>query len=422
MKRLLLILVLLSALIPSAAYADGDWNELRYEEPVTLSLLLDPNQAQPSDFDEVIELIEEKLNIVTEIYLRPSGNYVKSLLAMGDMTDLCVYNSGSLFKALNPDVYFADLSNESFAKRIDEAFTQSVSVSGGLYGIPLSTSYVGGWLYNKDIHEQLGLDEPRTWEELMANCEAISQAGILPVIGGYKDGWSSQIVLLADYHNLVHEYPNFADDYNARRAGFSSTPAALRGFEKLYELHEKAYLNADANEISHKDACRMFAEGKAAYLPSLSNSLPLIEEANPDKINRIGVFGQPGDDVNHQGITVWLPSGIYLSNTSQNIEAAKRWMTFYLSDEGLNAFAAGNKLTGPYVIDNVKSNRSNYTCIDSLSRYSEQNSAVPALEFSSALKGTNLSQITQECAAGLITPKAAAQLYDQDVERGALIG
>lgn len=107
-------------------------------------------------WEAVFAKIEEELNIKTILDLRPGGtegdNLVKSRLATGDMADLCAYNSGSLFKVLNPSAYFVDLSNEPWAANLDQAFKNSVSVDGVLYGAPSGATQVGAWMYNKEIH------------------------------------------------------------------------------------------------------------------------------------------------------------------------------------------------------------------------------------------------------------------------------
>lgn len=423
MKKLCIALALL-AFLCQTALARQDWSHLKYDQPVTVTLLLDHTQdVEP--FQAVSALMEEHLNIKTEIHLRPTGmqgaNYVKSLLAMGEMTDLCVYNVGALVKSLSPQTYFVDLSGESFAQRIEPLFAQAVSLDGALYGIPMSEASVGGWLYNREIHERLNLEKPRTWAQLMDNCQVMLENGVTPIASGYAGGWSSQIILLADYHNLAHESPNFSELYNLSQAGFADTPAALRGFEKLYEIWQKGYTNSDVGDISYEDACRLFAQGGCGYMPALSNALPTIERAAPGFIDDIGLFGQPGDRADYQGITYWLPQGIYLSNTSKNIEAAKRWMAFFLSDDGLNAFGQYRKATGPFSVKDTPLSGQTYACLEEIKFHFEQGTAVPALEFSSPFKSEHLIQITQECALGIIPPLQAAQQYDQDVKRQALL-
>ena len=66
------------------------------------------------------------------------------------------------------------------------------------------------------MYEQLGLQVPTTWAEFMANNAKIKAAGIDPVIQTYQDTWTSQLFVLADYHNVAAADP----------AGPRSTPPA----------------------------------------------------------------------------------------------------------------------------------------------------------------------------------------------------
>lgn len=425
MKKILSLLLALALLAgASAAVAEEtDWSSRRLEETVELTFMIDRDQSLEG-WEALFVQIEEVLNIKTVLELRPGGtegdNLVKSRLATGDMSDLNAYNSGSLFKVLNPEAYFVDLSDEPYADSLDVAFKNAVSVDGVLYGVPSGATSTGSWLYNKAVHDELGLEIPTTWAELLANCEVIKQAGLTPVIGGYKDSWTSQLILLADYHNLVYEVPDFAAKFDAGEATYENTPAALRGFEKLYEIHEKGYINEDQNSTSYDMALEMLAEGQGVYYPMLSFALAYLEENYPDAIDNIGSFGQPGDDPEYHGVTVWLPGGIYLANTCENVDAAKLWLEYFVSAEATELLAQYNKPTGPYAVLGLDVEVETYQAVKELQPYFDAGLTAAALEFESPLKGPNLPQITQECGSGISTPEEAAAKYDQDVYKQAI--
>src|SRR5690606_11460801 len=123
------------------------------------------NQTAIDGIQAVADEIKRELNIETKIELRPGGtegdNVVKTRLATSDMADLMFYNSGSLFKALNPQEYFVDLANEPFMDHVLDSFKDTVSVDGKVYGIPGGSTVGGAWLYNKKIYSELGLSVPK---------------------------------------------------------------------------------------------------------------------------------------------------------------------------------------------------------------------------------------------------------------------
>lgn len=417
---LLLICLLTAPACIGEAAGEVDWSALRYEEPVTLTLMITDDDGWEA-YAAICKRIEDRLNIHTELRFRPGDvegeNYVKSLLAMGEMTDLCLYYSGALFRSLDPQAYFVDISGEPFVQALDETYLQAVTVDGKLYGVPAGTMYAGAWIYNVAVHEELGLQVPRTWDEMMDNCQKIKEAGLVPVLGAYDTSWSTQLVLLIDQHNLVHEDPNWVEAYNAGTATFSDSPAAMRGFEKLYELAALGYLQPDAMNTSYEEAGQMFADGEGVYMPVLTSWLPELEAEQ-----RFDLFGQPGDDPDYQGITQWLPLSLYISNSSENIEAAKRWIAFFISDEGQRVFMEHTDVTGPSVLKNVDiSSMPDVPFLQTLAQYQQEGHTALALEFVSAIKGPDLTSITQQCALGLITPQEAARQYDEDTRRIALL-
>lgn len=434
---LLLVLTLSIGIFTGCTNKDDDFKETenettiddgeavvgdKQEEKISLTLLVDRDQDL-SGIEAVAEAIEKELNIETVIDLRPGApegdNIVKTRLATGDMADLCFYNSGALFQTLNPSEHFVDLTNEGFIKDLDDSFKEAVSVDGKVYGIPTGSYNAGVWFYNKDIYSELGLEVPHTWTELMENCEKIKQAGKTPVIGGFKDTWTSQMVVLADYYNVSTKYPEFHEDFTNNKAKFATTPAALRGFEKLAEIYEKGYMNDDFNSTSYDMAMQMLAEGEGVHWPMLTFALPVIATNYPDAIDSIGSFGQPGDDAENHGVTLWLPAGIYIYNRSENVDAAKLWCEYFISQKGIEIMETKIKPTGPYAIKGIEISEDTYEAVKDLIPYIEEGKTAPALEFLSPLKGPNLPQITQECGSGMITPQEAAEKYDEDVKKQA---
>lgn len=391
-------------------------------QKVTLSFLID-NQSALDGIKAVAAAAEKKLNIAITIDLRPGGaegdNVVKTRLATGDMDDLSFYNSGSLFQALNPSQNFVDLTNEPYMTTVIDSFKSTVSVNGRVYGIPAEAAMGGGWLYNKKVYAQLGLKVPTTWAQLLANCETAKAAGKTAVIASYKDDWTSQLILLADYFNVQAKYPNFAADYTAHKATFAGTPIALRGFEKLQEIFKKGYMNKDFLATTYDQALKMLADGTGVHYPMLTFSLANLKAIAPDNVNDIGFFGQPGDTAGSNGVTVWMPAGIYVYKNGKNIDAAKKWVAYFVSKEGLATYMEKQKPSGPFAIKGISLPADVLPAVKDMLPYFDSGRTAPALEFLSPIKGPNLPQICVEDGSGIKAPLDAAKEYDNDVEKQA---
>jgi raffinose/stachyose/melibiose transport system substrate-binding protein len=409
------IMALIGGLIGQGAMA---------QDPVKLTYLVSDTQ---SDLELTQGLVDAYTalnpNVSIEIEARPGGadgdNIVKTRLATGEMTDIFYYNSGSLLQALNPTETLVDLSGEPFVANIADAFLPTVSKDGGVYGVPTGTAMGGGILYNKKIYADLGLSVPTTWAEFEANNEAIKAAGIAPVGATFKDTWTSQLFVLADYYNVQAAIPDFAEKYTGNQIKYATTPEALAGFTYLQEGFEKGWWQEDFGSATYDDGLNMLAAGEIAHYPMLSFALPTIAANNPDAIADIGFFAQPGTDPAKNGATLWMPPGTYIPTTSSNIEEAKKFLGFIASVEGTDAATAVQPPSGPYVIKGATLPEDTLGAVKDIQAYIDNDLAAPALEFVSPIKGPALEQITVEVGSGLRSAEDGAALYDQDVEKQA---
>jgi raffinose/stachyose/melibiose transport system substrate-binding protein len=396
-----------------------------FAQSTNLTMLVDNASHTLAISEALVEAYEaQNPDVSIDIEARPGGgegdNIVKTRLATGQMTDIFWYNSGSLLQALNPSRTLVDLSQEPFMEGIADSFKQVVSSGEGIYGVPTRPAEAGGIFYSRPIYEELGLEVPRSWDEFMANNEAIKAAGKTAVIQTYGEPWTSQVLVLADYYNVQSENPDFAEQYTAGQAKFADTPAAVRSFERLKDVFDGGYFNADFGAATYEDGLRMIAEGEGAHYPMITFAIPALSDGYPDLIENVGFFAQPGDSAEDNGLTVWMPAGFYIPQSSSNIDAAKAFLAFVASPEGCAVQSEAVAVNGPYLIagctlpDDVVAPVS-----DLLPYFEEGGNNAPGLEFLSPIKGPILEQLTVEVGSGFREPADAAALYDEDVRKQA---
>ncbi|KQS59315.1 ABC transporter substrate-binding protein [Rhizobium sp. Leaf371] len=390
----------------------------------TLTFLVDNNADSVAAAEALAKAYAEKNPDVTvEVEQRPGGgdgdNIVKTRLATGEMTDVFLYNSGSLLQALKPETALLDLSDLPSQAKIADGFKAVVSAGGKVYGVPAGTTMAGGIFYNRKIYAELGLTPPTTWAEFMANNEKIKAAGKVAVAQTYRDTWTSQLFVLADYYNLQAQVPNFATDYTANKAKYATTPAALKGFERLQDVHDKDLLNEDFGAGTYDDGLRMVATGEAAHYPMLSFAIGALKQNYPDEIADVGFFAQPGDDAAKNGLTVWMPPAVYIPKTTTQAEEARKFADFVGSVEGCKAMMAVNTVQGPSLVEGCDLPADVPPAITDMLPYFESGKTAPALEFLSPIKGPALEQITVEVGSGMRPAAEAAALYDEDVRKQA---
>lgn len=396
-------------------------------QDVTIVYLTDnqPNTVASAEAQiEAFETANPDINV--ELETRPAGsegdNLIKTRLATGQLADVISYNSGSLFQALNPAENFVDLSDEPWMSTVVDSFTSVVTgADGGIYGAPHGTAMGGGILYNIPIYEALGLSVPRTWDEFMANNEAIKAAGHAPVIQTFGTTWTSQLFVLGDFFNVLAAVPDFPERYTAGEAKYASTEAAMRGFENQAAVLAAGDLNEDYQAATFEEGVSYVATGVGAHYPMLTFAISTISELAPDNIDDVGFFAIPGDDADQNGLTVWMPNGLYIPKTTQNLDAAKRFVAFIESPEGCQIDMEASGISGPYLVSGCDLPSDIPTAVADLQSYFQQDgTTAPALEFLSPVKGPALEQITVEVGSGARAPADAAALYDEDVRKQAL--
>ncbi|WP_291375730.1 extracellular solute-binding protein [Devosia sp.] len=372
----------------------------------------------------VAAFTEQNPDVSIDMEIRPGGgdgdNIVKTRLATGSMADVFFYNSGSLFQALNPTQNLLPLTNEPFQANVQDSFKSVVSAGGEVYGAPFAPAMGGGIFYNKPLYEELGLEVPKSWDEFMANNEKIKAAGKTAVIQTYGETWTSQLFVLADFFNVLAAEPDFAERYTNNEAKFATSPAALRGFEKLQAVYEGGYLNEDFGAATYPDGLRMVATGEGAHYPMLTFGIGAIAETVPDHINDVGFFAQPGDSVDSNGLTTWMPDSVYIAKSTANADLAKAFVAFIASPEGCDIRNEAVGATGPYMIAGCEIPADVPPAVaDMLPYFQEGGQNAPALEFLSPIKGPALEQITVEVGSGIRPAADGAALYDEDVRKQA---
>ncbi len=390
------------------------------EEKVTLTMLIDKDVTQEG-FKAVAALAEEKLGITVEIETRPGGpdgeNIVKTRLASGDMADICLYNSGALFSALNPSEYFLDLSSQEWVSRLDDTYRETVSINNATYGVPYSSSQAGAILYSKKIYEELGLKVPNTWDEFIANCDAIKAAGKTAILGTFADVWTTQLLFLGDHYNVLQADPTFPERFEAGEAKYATEPAALRSWEKLAQT--SSYYNSDYLATTYNDGCDMMANAEAGHWLMLTQSLSNIYGLYGDQVNDIGVFGIPGDT--DTGLTVWMPASLYVNKNSDKVEDVLRFLEFYTTTEALDAYTSAILPDGPYCIKGYQLPDNGYEAVKTdMQAYFDAGKTSVALEFQTAVKGANCPAICQLAIIGETTALECAQAYDEDCLKQAV--
>ena len=393
---------------------------------VSLTYLVDNQEATVATAEALADAFTAKNpDITVEVETRPQGadgdNLVKTRLATGEMSDVFGYNSGSLLQALSPADTLVDLSDEAWVDKLDENFVKSVGGGDGVYGVPNGQSMAGAVIYNKDIYADLGLEIPTTWDEFIANSEAIKAAGAAaPIVQTYGDTWTSQLFVLGDFNNVLAEDPDWAEQYTNNEAKYVDQPA-LAGFEHLQEAFEADLYNEDFASATYADGVSMVATGAGAQYPILTFAASQLMTTNPEAADTVGTFPLPGPDAETNGLTVWMPGAVYIpkSTEGEKLEAAKKFVEYLVTPESCDIQSETSSPQGPFVVEGCDLPDDVPAMISDLQPYFDDGRTNLALEFLSPIKGPALEQITVAVGSGITSAADGAAQYDEDVKKQA---
>jgi raffinose/stachyose/melibiose transport system substrate-binding protein len=392
---------------------------------VTITYQVDNGDVSVKVANALISAFNALSNGVTvKLDTHPAGtdgdNAVKTKLATGDMAEVFSYNSGSLMAALDPAKNLVPMTNESYMSAVGDSFKTSVTYKGEVYGVPMSTVQGGGILYNKAVFKKVGISVPKTWAEFMANNAKIKAAGIDPVIQTYGDTWSSQLFVLADFHNISATDPKWADNYTANKAKYVDQPA-LSSFQRLEDVHKAGYLNKDFASAKVTQGAQYLVQGTGAQFPMLSGLTSTYVTMSADAAENIGFYAQPGDSASTYGLTVWTPAGVYIPKTATGakLDAAKKFVTWLATKDACDVQSTASTPSGPYMIKGSTLPSGLPTAVTDLQKFVDDGNVSPALEFLSPIKGPNLEKITVEVGSGISSAADGAKRYDEDVKKQA---
>lgn len=209
------------------------------------------------------------------------------------------------------------------------------------YAIPLynNSKFMG---YNQAIFNELGLEEPETFEDLIETCGVIKEAGITPIAFGNKDGWPGlhYIQQLIAY-NVPSE--TMRADWDPATATWDH-PGYQKSMEEFQTLvNECTDSGAGANGVLYSTAIEALSNGQAAmYYQEILEFSRSESEGSVLAEDGFDIFPLPvpaqaeGDPDAIEG----APEGYIINSTSEQQALAVDFMKFVTNAENAATLAA----------------------------------------------------------------------------------
>ncbi|MTI45700.1 carbohydrate ABC transporter substrate-binding protein, CUT1 family (TC 3.A.1.1.-) [Roseibium hamelinense] len=195
---------------------------------------------------------------------------------------------------------------------------QLIKVNGEIMAVAMmiNTQHL---MYREDILSDLGIDVPKTYDEVLAAAEKIKQAGVVdyPLGATYQTGWNLAQGFVNMYLGMGGE---FFTPGNEPAIENEQGVAALEMMKKLTEYMDPEYLVSDSTYVQQQ-----FQQGKIAMANLWASRAGAMD--NPDEsqvVGKVKMAGAPKAAV-RAASTLWWDGIVIAKNASdEEAEAAFR--------------------------------------------------------------------------------------------------
>ncbi len=214
-----------------------------------------------------------------------------------------------------------------------------------VFAVPMA-SVIHGFIYNKDVFNELGLSEPKTEDEFFAVLDAIKADGTyVPLAMGTADQWEAATM---GFQNIG---PNYWDGETGRQGLISGTEKFVASdYVATWEQLARwgGYLGDGFEAQGYADSQNLFTLGRAAIYPAGSWEISLF---NQQADFALGAFPPPlPAGQNTLYISDHTDIALGLNSDSANIEEAKLFLEWVGSKEFAELYS--NALPGFFSLSN----------------------------------------------------------------------
>lgn len=299
--------------------------------------------------DEIMNDYMEKNPGINLVQTTTTGSVsISSRVAANDIPDMMNTFANANYRVMAEEGIFKDLSGKDFLNKVPQEYIDLFTLEDGtVWCMPVTTSAFGLYI-NKEIYEEQGLSIPRTFDELVSNCEKLKAAGITPFIFPYKEGNSlRQLYERVMIGSVEHEFVKVCEEVGNGDKSFADYPKVVKGLEAFIKLLD--YTDADPLGTDTNDVANAFANGEAAMVMNGSWGCSQYVSLNPDLDFEVVIFPTITEK---ETLVVGAPDvTLSIAASTKNEEKCERFIDYFVSDEVAETFAARDQ--SPNLLNNV---------------------------------------------------------------------
>ncbi|TDG00799.1 ABC transporter substrate-binding protein [Paenibacillus piri] len=326
------------------------------------------NKANEVDvMNKIIQKFREKnQNIDIEVNAPPNMLKVLAMrIANNDAPPFfTVYPSAPSMRQPAKDGYYADLTGDpALFNNISPSFVDFSKTFNKNYAVPYALEGYGV-TYNMDMFKELGLEVPKTYDELIQTAEKIRAAGKTPFLFPDKDYAIIRQTTAAFLGLYIPNVTQYFDDVINGKQHIADNQEVRKVAQRILDLRK--YGQKDLLGTSADNVVRDMAAGKGAMFFHGMWQGPAVKKANPDM--NVGIFPFPADKAEDTKVAMQVGTAIALPKDGKNAAEAKKFMEYFSSTEVAQAYSDE---TG--MISVVKGVKHNNKINQTLAEYTQAN-------------------------------------------------
>ncbi|MGO2083023.1 ABC transporter substrate-binding protein [Vagococcus sp.] len=267
-----------------------------------------------------------------------AGTVLKTRIASNDVPDIInVFPQNADFREWAKAGIFADLTGKEYLKNLKEGSAETYAIDEKIYSVPL-TSNAWGFYYNYTKFKELGLEEPKTWEDFETLVKTIKAKKETPFALSLTqaDAWT-----LNGYHQLAWATINGgfegANDalVHSEKGGIKTSNADFKQVTKELDLLD-GNGQKNATGATYDDAIATFAKGEALIFPNGIWALPAIKNQQPKF--EIKMFAYPGLKANEELTVGAADLALSINGKSKDKVAAEKFVAYMTTNEAMQKY------------------------------------------------------------------------------------
>jgi raffinose/stachyose/melibiose transport system substrate-binding protein len=291
-----------------------------------------------AQFEEAHPGVDVEMNYQDDDLYETIG--LPNLLAGRNAPDIYFEWTGARMAQRDADGYAADLTEATTAGPLagifDESAFGAASIDGKVVLVPYTADVTNVLWYNVPLLEEHGITPPTTWQELLAACDTLDAAGVIPIATGNKDLWAAGNWLSHLASRVVGEE---AFDATLSAGGPFSTPEWEQAFGYIQELTDHHCVNDSANAVDDNAGAQLFFQGQAAMHPIGSWLVSwAIDEAPDLEFDFVNLPAMPEGSAGDQDSVMGVETGFMVNANSESIDLATEFLALANSPENAQAF------------------------------------------------------------------------------------